>query len=206
VIQHHGKPVTELHLAVPGIHNAVNALGALVAAVTEGVSPDVAAQHLSTFSGMRRRFEYRGNWRGIDLIDDYAHHPSAVAAIFRTARDLFPDRRLVAVFEPHQISRTEKLFSEFTRALTPFDECLILPVLAARERASNFQCSQLSASLVRQIFEAGGRAFLMANLDQAFRRLDHASRPGDVVITMGAGRTHQIHDEIHRRFFRNSAA
>lgn len=201
-----GTCMAEVTLRIPGLHNIENAIPALLAAQAEGLSLQQAASHLSTFPGMRRRFEYRGTWRGADLIDDYAHHPTAISATLRAARTVFAGRRIIAVFEPHQISRTVHLFSDFTRALSAADECLILPVLPARETASRAACSRLSGKLVRRISEAGGRAFLTANLDQVLGRLDHATRIGDVVITMGAGRTHQIHDEIHRRLQRHSAA
>ncbi len=203
---HHGQRLTDVTLRIPGLHNVDNALAAFAAVSAEGVSPDEISTHLATFPGMCRRFEYRGRWRDVDLIDDYAHHPSAIRATLNTARAVFSGRRIFAVFEPHQISRLENLFSEFAEALSAFDEILILPVLPARETATRAQCCRLSGRLVRQISEAGGRAFLMANLDQVPGRLDHAARPGDVVITMGAGRTHQIHDEIHRRLHRDSAA
>jgi len=203
---HHGKRLTDVTLKIPGLHNVDNALAAFAAVAAEGVSPDEISRHLATFPGMCRRFEYRGRWRGVDLIDDYAHHPSAIRATLNTARAVFSGRRIIAVFEPHQISRLENLFSEFAGALSAFDECLIMPVLPARENATRAQCCRLSGNLVRQISEAGGRAFLVANLDQVPKRLDHAARPGDVVITMGAGRTNQIHDEIHRRLQRDSAA
>ena len=205
-IFHCGKSIAEVRLRVPGLHNVENATAAFVASMAEGLPPEEIARHLGSFSGIRRRFEYRGTWRGVDLVDDYAHHPSAINATLRTARSCFPGRRLIAIFEPHQVSRTERLFSEFTQALTLFDECLVLPVLPARENASSAECCRISGRLVRRISEAGGRAFLMANLDQVPGRLDHAARPGDVVITMGAGRTNQIHDEIHRRLLRDSAA
>jgi UDP-N-acetylmuramate--alanine ligase len=205
-IFHCGKSIAEVRLRVPGLHNVENATAAFVASMAEGLLPEEIARHLGSFSGIRRRFEYRGTWRGVDLIDDYAHHPSAISATLRTARSCFPGRRLIAIFEPHQVSRTERLFSEFTQALTLFDECLVLPVLPARENASSAECCRISGRLVRRISEAGGRAFLLANLDQVPGRLDHAARPGDVVITMGAGRTNQIHDEIHRRLLRDSAA
>ena len=205
-IFHCGKSIAEIRLRVPGLHNVENATAAFVAAMAEGLPPEEIAQHIASFFGIRRRFEHRGTWRGVDLVDDYAHHPSAINATLRTARSCFPGRRLIAIFEPHQVSRTERLFSEFTQALTLFDECLVLPVLPARENASSAECCRISGRLVRRISEAGGRAFLMANLDQVPGRLDHAARPGDVVITMGAGRTNQIHDEINRRLFRDSAA
>jgi len=195
-----------VHLQVPGIHNRQNAVAAIAAAVECGVTVETAIRGIAEFSGMQRRFEHRGQMYGIDWIDDYAHHPTAIQATLQTARTIFPNRRIIAVFEPHQLSRLSALFDDFRSALLLADECLILPVLPARENASKAQCNRVSGTLVRSISESGGIAFLMTNLDQVLRRLDHSGRPGDVVITMGAGRTYQIHDEIHPRLQRNSAA
>ena len=195
-----------VQLQVPGLHNRQNALAAIAAAVAIGVSVETAIRGIAAYAGIQRRFEHRGQRFGIDWIDDYAHHPTAIRATLETARSVFPNRRLVAVFEPHQLSRVSALFEDFRSALSLADECLILPVLPAREMASNAHCRRISGTLVRRISESGGSAFLMTNLDQILARLDHSGRPGDVVITMGAGRTYQIHDEIHRRLQRNSAA
>ena len=191
---------------MPGLHNRQNSLAAIAAAVEAGVSVESAIRGIESFSGVTRRFEHRGVAFGIDWIDDYAHHPTAIRNTLETARTVFKNRRIIAIFEPHQLSRLSALFDDFRSALSLADECLILPVLPARENASKAHCSRVSGTLVRSISESGGRAFLMTNLDQVLGRLDHSGRPGDVVITMGAGRTHQIHDEIHRRLQRNSAA
>ncbi|MBC7968446.1 MAG: hypothetical protein H7Z17_21280 [Fuerstia sp.] len=195
-----------VRIQVPGLHNRQNAVAAIAAAVAASVSVESAISGIEAFSGIHRRFEHHGQLFGIDWIDDYAHHPTAIRSTLETARNVFQNRRLIAVFEPHQLSRVAALFEDFRSALSLADECLILPVLPARERASVAHCSRVSGTLVRSISESGGRAFLMTNLDQVLARLDHSGRPGDVVITMGAGRTHQIHDEIHRRLQRNSAA
>ncbi|MFN9720824.1 MAG: glutamate ligase domain-containing protein, partial [Planctomycetota bacterium] len=201
-----GEFVTRCKIALPGEHNRRNWLAALVGAVTCGVDLETAVAAASSFQGMRRRFEYRGYWNQTHWIDDYAHHPTAIRETLKTTRATFPTSRVIAIVEPHQISRTEHLFSDYVESLTSADEVLLLPVLPARENASLADCLRLSARLVRKISESGGRAMLAANLDQVLGRLDHAVRPEDVVITMGAGRTHTIHDEIHRRLQRNSAA
>ena len=205
-LRQHTRDVGLVKLQVPGLHNRQNAVAAIAAAVATGVSVASAIRGVEAFSGIERRFEHRGRLFGIDWIDDYAHHPTAVRTTLETARSAFQNRRLIAVFEPHQISRLSALFEDFRSALSLADECLILPVLPARETASPAYCNRASGRLVKSISESGGRAFLMTNLDQVLRRLDHSGRPGDVVITMGAGRTNQIHDEIHRRLQRNSAA
>lgn len=206
VLKNRLREVGLVHLKVPGLHNRFNAVAAIAAATAHGVDVETAIQGVAEFTGIQRRFEYRGNLFGIDWIDDYAHHPTAIRATLETVNRTFPGRRVIAICEPHQISRLTALFQEFASSLKLADECLILPVLPARESASGAECSRLSGKLVRSISDSGGRAFLMANLDQVLGRLDHSGRPGDVVITMGAGRTHTIHDEIHRRLQQNPAA
>lgn len=195
-----------ISLQVPGDHNIANSLGAIAAAAEYGLTASQIRSSITGFQGIRRRFERRGQWRGMELIDDYAHHPAAVRAVLATARAIYPGRRLIAVFEPHQLSRISHLGDDFRQALLSADECLILPVLAAREESSAAACCRASGKLVRAINLTGGRAFLLANLDQVAGRIDHAGRPGDVVITMGAGRTNQIHDEYNRRLQRDFAA
>ncbi len=206
LLRHQHRDVGLVKLQVPGIHNQQNAVAAIAAAVATGLPVESAVRGVETFCGIERRFEHRGQFFGIDWIDDYAHHPTAIRSTLETARTVFRNRRLIAVVEPHQISRLSVLFEDFRSALSLADECLILPVFPARETASPAYCNRASGSLVRSISESGGRAFLMANLDQVLERLDHSGRPGDVVITMGAGRTNQIHDEIHRRLQQYSAA
>lgn len=201
-----GKVQRRIAMAVPGRHNVLNALGAIAAAEESGCPSEELPEALRSFPGIRRRFERRGSWQGMELIDDFAHHPGAIRETLAAVAGIYPGRRRLVVFEPHQMSRMEHLFTEFAQALKDADECLILPVLAARESCSESACSRASGRLVREINCSGGRAFLLANLDQVTGRIDHAGRRGDVVITMGAGRTNQIHDEFNRRLQRDFAA
>lgn len=195
-----------LRLRVPGRHNILNALGAIAAAAEAGVSPALSCEALSSFGGIRRRFEIRGQYDGITLIDDYAHHPTAIRETLLTARSAFPGRRIVVAFEPHQLVRTTALFADFVAALRLADEVLVLPVYPAREQVTLLKCCQLSGQLVRRLNFFGTRAFLFANLDQIVSRIDHSGRPRDVFLTMGAGRTNLIHDELTRRLQRHSVA
>jgi len=206
VLQQSDGDAWPIRLPVPGLHNCQNAAAAFLAALQLGLPAAAIQKHLATFPGMRRRFEYRGTWRGADLIDDYAHHPTAVRVTAETARAVFPNRRLVAVFEPHQISRATTLMSDFATALGRFDEVFVLPVLAVREPQGEENAVETSIQLIQTIKTAGGRASLVKNLDQVPGTLDHSVQPGDVILTMGAGRTHTIHDEIHRRLQRDTAA
>lgn len=202
---HGGQPI-DLQLRVPGDHNLKNATSAVLAAILHGIPPQDAAQLLATFPGMRRRFEYRGTWQGADLIDDYAHHPTAVGVTLRTVRQVYPGRRIIAVFEPHQLSRTRTLLQPFARALALADKVIVTAVLAARENAAPTERLELSQELVRQVRRAGGQASLVGDLDHVPQKLDDAVHAGDIFITLGAGRTNLIHDEIHRTIHRDSAA
>jgi UDP-N-acetylmuramate--alanine ligase len=197
---------TVFNTTLAGFHNIQNILAAVAVARSVGVDFKTISRGVAAFQGVRRRFEYRGEFRGATLIDDYAHHPTAVAATIVAAKQRFPGRRVVVVFEPHQSSRFSALSDEFRDALSAADESLVLPVLAIRENLPRSQCIRLSGDLVRQLNSLGHRAFLMANLDQATNRIDHAARQGDVVITMGAGRTNRIHDELNRKIQRDTAA
>lgn len=200
-----GSPI-ELQLRVPGEHNLKNAAAAVLAAQQRGINPKQSAEILSTFPGMRRRFEHRGTWRGVELIDDYAHHPTAVAVTLRTVRQVYPGRRILVVFEPHQLSRTRRMLPEFASALELADEVLVVPVLAARETAPEAVRLELSRELVQRICGTGGCAKLVGDLDQVPGKLEDAVHAGDILVTMGAGRTNLIHDEIHRKIHRDSAA
>lgn len=202
---HGGQPI-DLQLRVPGDHNLKNATSAVLGAIRHGIPPQDAARLLATFPGMRRRFEYRGTWQGADLIDDYAHHPTAVAVTLRTVRQVYPGRQIIAVFEPHQLSRTRTLLQQFAESLALADHVIVTAVLAARENAAPTERLELSHELVRQVRQAGGQASLVGDLDHVPQTLDDAVHAGDILITLGAGRTNLIHDEIHRTIHRDSAA
>jgi UDP-N-acetylmuramate--alanine ligase len=178
----------DVQLTVPGVHNAVNAAGALTAAALAGADPHRAAAALEDFTGARRRLELLGSTaRGAAVYDDYAHHPTEVAAAIAAARTLEP-RRLVAVFQPHLYSRTQALAAAFGTALAAADLVVVLDVYPARERAEDFPgvdgrliaAAAADAAAGRQVawlpgFDAA-RPFLLAEL-----------RERDVCLVMGAG-------------------
>ncbi|MEZ6062319.1 MAG: cyanophycin synthetase [Planctomycetaceae bacterium] len=205
-VRRRGVDFATIHSRLFGYHNVRNVLAAVAMCAELGVSAAQCRTAVEEFPGLRRRFEIRGQYGGMALVDDYAHHPREVAATLQAARTAFPGRRIVAVLEPHQVSRTKALFSDFAGTLTTADEALLLPVFAARENPSGAMCRRLSGQLVRAVNQRGGRAFLLANLDQVISRIDDSGRPGDVILTMGAGRTNLIHDEFTRRLQRHSAA
>ncbi len=178
----------DVRLAVPGLHNARNAVAALEAAALAGADPARAAQAIATFSGAGRRFETLGRTAsGALVIDDYAHHPTEVAATIAAARTLGARRVLVA-FQPHLYSRTQHLAGAFGRALAAADVACVLDVYPARERASDFPgvTGRLVAEAVADA--APGRDVLwLPRFDDAEAVLRGRLRDGDVLLVLGAG-------------------
>ena len=178
----------EVELSVPGAHNAVNAAGALTAVALAGAAPEAAARALGDFSGARRRFELLGRTRGdVPVYDDYAHHPTEVAAALAAARTLGA-ARVVGVFQPHLFSRTQALWREFGAALAAADLVVVLDVYPARESSQDFP--GISGRLVAAAAAdaGGGRPVAwLPSFDDARRYLQSALAPGDVCVLMGAG-------------------
>jgi UDP-N-acetylmuramate--alanine ligase len=186
----------EVTLAVPGLHNARNAAAALEAAVLAGAEPGRAAEALAGFTGAGRRFEPLGTTpSGARVVDDYAHHPTEVAATLAAARTLGP-RRLVAVFQPHLFSRTKLLAREFGEALAGADLPAVLDVYPARERAEDFPGVSGRTIAAAVADAAPGREVLwLPAFADAQRVLGARLREGDLCLVLGAGDV----DELGRR-------
>ncbi len=188
-----GAAVATLALEVPGEHNRRNALAALAAAAAVGIAPDVAAASLAGFSGTGRRFELKGEARGITVIDDYAHHPTEVAVNLRAARERYPGRPIWAVFQPHTYSRTKLLLHEFADALADADRVVLLDIYAARETDT----LGVNANDILALLPARGvplRAARPADAAAILLAEHRAGRlgAGAVVLTLGAGDVTEI--------------
>jgi UDP-N-acetylmuramate--alanine ligase len=178
----------QVSLTVPGAHNAVNAAGALTAAALAGADPAAAARAMHDFQGARRRFEHLGETEsGAAVYDDYAHHPTKVAAALAAARTLEP-RRLVAVFQPHLYSRTRALAGQFGAALAAADEVVVLDVYPARERAEDYPGvdGRLIAAAAADAGDGREVAWL-PGFPEAKAYLRTTLRDGDLCLVMGAG-------------------
>jgi UDP-N-acetylmuramate--alanine ligase len=175
-------------LRVPGAHNAVNAAGALEAARLAGADPARAAAALRDFVGARRRFELLGRTlAGASVYDDYAHHPTEVAAVLAAARTLAP-RRVIAAFQPHLYSRTQALAREFGRALAAADLAVVLDVYPARELAHDFPGVDGRLVAAATADAAPGRTVAwLPSFADAGSFLTGALREGDLCLVMGAG-------------------
>ncbi|NSX36266.1 UDP-N-acetylmuramate--L-alanine ligase [Pseudarthrobacter oxydans] len=169
-----------LALQVPGRHNALNAAAAFAVALELGVDPAAAAAALAHFSGASRRFELKGEARGVRVFDDYAHHPTEVRAALAAARSVAGAHKVHVLFQPHLFSRTREFAQEFAEALNLADTALVLDIYPAREDPIPGVTSQLIADHL----DSGGR---LVNAGDAVSALTAAAADGDIVLTAGAG-------------------
>jgi UDP-N-acetylmuramate--alanine ligase len=181
----HGDVLGEILLPAPGLHNVRNALGAMAAALELGAGFDAAQRGLASFGGVARRFERVGEAAGVVMIDDYAHHPTEVEATLAAARTVFPNRRVVAVFQPHLYTRTRDFAAEFGAALTLADAAFVTSVYAAREKP----IPGVDAGLIVAAARAAGATHVIRveDAEDAAQTIARGLRAGDVCITMGAG-------------------
>jgi UDP-N-acetylmuramate--alanine ligase len=186
----------ELTLRVPGVHNLLNAAAALLAAREAGVDPETAAEGLRQFSGVRRRFEFRGMGRGAEFYDDYAHHPTEVRATLAAVPDEY--RRVVAVFQPHRYTRTEAMWSALGESLTGADLVVLTDVYGAGEAPIPGITGKL---LVDSLTEAAPtkRVVYLPKRADVVQFLSNEVRQGDLVLTLGAGDITMVPDEALER-------
>ena len=183
---------------IPGIHNVYNALAAITISTDEGVSDEAICQAVKKFAGVGRRFENNGNYPVKDgagdvlLIDDYGHHPTEVAMTIKAARQSYPDRRLVMIFQPHRFTRTRDCFDDFVDVLSQVDVLMLLDVYSAGEAVIEGADSR---SLARTIRTRGQVEPIMLNIndmDQIRQVLGSMLKANDLLITQGAGNVGQL--------------
>jgi UDP-N-acetylmuramate--alanine ligase len=179
-----GHDLGEYRLQAPGRHNVLNALATIAVTLHAGAEPDAVRRGLAGFGGVERRFQRLGEFGGILVIDDYAHHPTEVAVTVAAARERFPDRRVVAVFQPHLYTRTRDLWRPFGAALAGADAVWVTDVFPAREPAIEGVTGELVADAAR---EAGARVVYRPEVDGIAEELVRVLEGGDVCILMGAG-------------------
>ena len=187
----------QVRLAIPGRHNVANALAALAGLAMSGADPEAAARALESFPGVARRLELKGSRDGALVYDDYAHHPTEVAAVLEAARELRP-RRLFAVFQPHLYSRTKALAAEFGAALSAADEVAVLEVYPAREQPIG-PLEGVSGRLVAAAAadRAGGRpVWWLPDAAQAAAALGPRLGEGDLLLTIGAGDIFKLAEQL----------
>ena len=183
-----GEKYARVELHVYGHHNVLNALAAASAAWALGLPGHAVETGLASFTGAGRRFEHKGTYHGAEVYDDYAHHPDELHALFTTAKEMGYER-LVVAFQPHTYSRTAKLFERFVEELKIPDVAILAEIFAAREQNT---LGISSADLCRNI----PGAVYCSTLDKAAAALRQAARPGDLILTVGAGDIYRAGEKL----------
>ncbi|MBI4530607.1 MAG: UDP-N-acetylmuramate--L-alanine ligase [Candidatus Latescibacteria bacterium] len=190
-----GEVVGSIWLSQPGLHNVTNALAAIGVCLRVGIDFEEIRRGLEAFKGVRRRFETKGEAGGVLVVDDYAHHPTEIIATLRGAK-IF-GRRLIVLFQPHLYSRTLHLALEFGRALLEADEAVVTDVYPAREAP----IEGVSGRLIVEAAEWAGHhnTLYVAGLTEAVGIVVKKARPGDMIVTMGAGDVGEVGEEILKK-------
>jgi len=183
-VEYDGEALGDVTLGVPGLHNVRNALAAVGAGIALGAKLDGMRPAFARFAGAERRFQRLGEARGVSVVDDYAHHPTEIAATLEAARAAYPGRRVIAAFQPHLFSRTRDFAGDFGRALSAADAVFLTEIYAAREQPIPGVSADLIAHAVRS---AGGDVAWRGERSTLAAALERAVREGDVVFTIGAG-------------------
>lgn len=187
-----GSTVTRVHLAVPGEHNVDNALAAAAVCIHLDIPAGMIKEGLEAYTGTDRRFQYKGKIGDVTVIDDYAHHPTEIAATLAAAARC-PHKKLWVVFQPHTYSRTKALFDEFAKALCAADRVVLADIYAAREKDD---LGISSSDLCDAIKSLGTLAEYFGSFDEIENHLLLNLSPGDLLITMGAGDVVKIADHL----------
>jgi len=183
-----------LELRVPSVYNFENAACALAVAESFDVDTGQAKRSLENFKGTWRRFEFKGTGQQKELIyDDYAHHPTEIRAALAAAKKIFPDRDIVAIFEPHLFSRTKALFNEFAESFKDADRVILLPIYFAREEKDDSISSKQLGDTISQYHD---KVFVARSYDHVIEYLSTTETTEAVILTLGAGPVYQISEKL----------
>ncbi|NIK36519.1 UDP-N-acetylmuramate--alanine ligase [Microbacterium endophyticum] len=188
-----GAEAADIRLSIPGVHNAVNAAGAVAVLIQLGYGLENAARAVTGFTGTIRRFELHGTERGVSVFDDYAHHPTEVAAALAAARSVVGDGRIIAVHQPHTYSRTQLMSREFAQVLEQYaDHTVVLDVYGAREDP----IPGVTGELVSSAFVDSAHVRYVSDWQEAAEYTAAVAKDGDYVITLGCGNVYQIIPQV----------
>ncbi|MBU1399313.1 MAG: UDP-N-acetylmuramate--L-alanine ligase, partial [Proteobacteria bacterium] len=184
-VYHNGKYLGEIALNLPGIHNVYNSLASIAVGLELDIPFDIIRLALGTLQGVQRRLEIKGEAKGIIVVDDYGHHPTEIKTTLQAAKESWPERRLVVIFQPHRYTRTKALFDDFTRAFYQSDYLVILPIYPAGEKMiegvdSRVLCEAIAAHGHKE-------AVFMEGHEKAVAFLSKKLKENDILLTLGAG-------------------
>lgn len=189
-----GRELCKISLGVTGEHNIYNSLSAIAVSLSLGIELPVIAEALRKFSGTDRRFQKKGRMNGITIIDDYAHHPQEIAATIEAAKK-YPHRKLWVAFQPHTYSRTAALMDDFAGALATADEIVLADIYAAREKNT---VGISSDDLRKHMVQQNTNVYYIPGFAEIEDFLLKRMKPGDLLITMGAGDIYEVGDDLLR--------
>ena len=190
-----GAWLAHIKLSVPGLHNIGNSIAAFIAARQAGIDTDKIVEALKSFNGTERRFEFKGSFNGVTVIDDYAHHPTEIRATLTTALKT-PHKRLWCVFQPHTYSRTKALLGELAEALSLADNVVLADIYAARETDTLGTSSKL---LAEEVGKLNPNAYYFPSFEEIEKFLRENCLHDDLLITMGAGDVYKIGDDLLKK-------
>ncbi|MCC6605627.1 MAG: UDP-N-acetylmuramate--L-alanine ligase [Anaerolineae bacterium] len=191
LVQTEGQMIGLARLRLPGTHNVLNALAAIIVATDLGIDFNVIRSALGSFSGVNRRFELIGEVASVTIIDDYAHHPTEIEMTLKAARQRYPGRRIWAVWQPHTFSRTKLLLAKFATCFAEADKVVALDIYKSREKDS----LGLDTAVVLQTMNHPS-AVHIPDLDDAAKYILDRVRPHDVVLTLGAGDSNKVAQQV----------
>ncbi|HZS34242.1 MAG TPA: UDP-N-acetylmuramate--L-alanine ligase [Methylomirabilota bacterium] len=202
-VLHRGDALGELHLQVPGVHNVANALAATAVGLDLEVAFPVIQRALASFTGVQRRFQVKGEAGGVLVVDDYGHHPAEIRATLAAARRGFPQRRRVVVFQPHRYTRTFHLQDEFPGAFDDADLLIVTDIYAAGEAPiAGVHARTLADAIAAR---TGREVRYVADRTAVVELLLRTVRPGDLVLTLGAGDVGAVADQVRDRLVEREA-
>ncbi len=191
-VTHNDVVISDFSLKVPGEHNVLNALAAIIVAKKIGIDNKTIQATLSSFSGADRRFQILGKYKEATIIDDYAHHPTEIIATLRGARQFYPNLRIIAVFQPHQHCRTKFLLKEFSEAFTDADIVIMPEIYAVRDTREDIE-SVSSKDVVDMINKiTPEKAIFIRDFEQVEDYLEKIIQKDDIILTIGAGPVDKI--------------
>lgn len=189
------KKIVEFESAMPGEHNALNALASMIAAFQAGIDWTVSAAAIKKFGGVDRRFQLKDTVKGVDFYDDYGHHPTEIKAVLKGFKERFPTRRLVAIFQPHRYSRTQICWNDFLTCFSNADDLFILDIYAAGESPVSGVTGE---KLAQEIDHPQCRHLVRS--DENFKSILKSLKSGDLFLTLGAGDVSKLGEKLIQDF------
>jgi len=194
---YHNRPLGRIFVGMPGEHNVLNALAAAAVGLELDLGVELIREGLRTLGGLERRFQVKGDLGDLLVLDDYGHHPSEILVTLKTAKECWPDRRLIVVFQPHRYTRTRAAFDRFVLSFNEADMLLVTSIYSAGESPQEGVTGQWLAAGIK---EHGHKEVVFCpTQEEVLGTLLSLLRPGDLVMTLGAGDIYRVGEELLRR-------